>query len=103
MALMRGRLTEFGELLTQNWYNQKKLHPSVTTSRLSISLKSQQHTVRSEEKSVVPVVAGVSFFIANRPANIACVRNLKMPVRALLTLTSISTDSKCGESQTIKL
>jgi D-glycero-alpha-D-manno-heptose-7-phosphate kinase len=34
MALMRGRLTEFGELLTQNWYNQKKLHPSVTNEQI---------------------------------------------------------------------
>ncbi len=33
-ALMRGRLTEFGELLTQNWQNQKKLHPSVTNEQI---------------------------------------------------------------------
>jgi D-glycero-alpha-D-manno-heptose-7-phosphate kinase len=33
-ALMRGRLTEFGELLTQNWHNQKKLHPSVTNDQI---------------------------------------------------------------------
>ncbi len=33
-ALMRGRLTDFGELLTQNWFNQKKLHPSVTNERI---------------------------------------------------------------------
>ena len=34
IALMRGRLTEFGELLTQNWQNQKKLHPSVTNEQI---------------------------------------------------------------------
>ena len=33
-ALMRGKLTEFGELLTQNWQNQKKLHPSVTNEQI---------------------------------------------------------------------
>ncbi len=33
-ALMRGRLTEFGELLTQNWQNQKKLHSSVTNEQI---------------------------------------------------------------------
>ena len=33
-ALMRGRLTEFGELLTENWNNQKKLHPSVTNDQI---------------------------------------------------------------------
>ena len=33
-ALMRGRLTEFGELLTENWNNQKKLHPSVTNEQI---------------------------------------------------------------------
>ena len=33
-ALMRGRLTEFGELLTQNWQHQKKLHPSVTNEQI---------------------------------------------------------------------
>lgn len=33
-ALMRGRLTEFGELLTQNWLNQKKLHASVTNDQI---------------------------------------------------------------------
>ena len=38
MALMRGRLTEFGELLTQNWYNQKKLHPSVTNDQIEAPL-----------------------------------------------------------------
>ena len=33
-ALIRGRLTDFGELLTENWKNQKKLHPSVTNERI---------------------------------------------------------------------
>ncbi|MDE0556481.1 MAG: GHMP kinase, partial [Candidatus Poribacteria bacterium] len=33
-ALMRGRLTEFGELLTQNWQHQKKLHASVTNDQI---------------------------------------------------------------------
>ncbi len=33
-ALMRGRLTEFGELLTENWRNQKRLHPSVTNEQI---------------------------------------------------------------------
>ena len=33
-ALMRGRLTEFGELLTENWNNQKKLHASVTNEQI---------------------------------------------------------------------
>ncbi|MCG9128273.1 GHMP kinase [Candidatus Poribacteria bacterium] len=33
-ALMRGRLSDFGELLTENWQNQKKLHPSVTNDRI---------------------------------------------------------------------
>ena len=33
-ALMRGRLAEFGKLLTENWQNQKKLHPSVTNDRI---------------------------------------------------------------------
>ena len=34
IALMRGRLTEFGELLTENWNNQKRLHPSVTNEQI---------------------------------------------------------------------
>lgn len=33
-ALMRGRLTDFGELLTENWQNQKQLHPSVTNDQI---------------------------------------------------------------------
>ncbi len=33
-ALIRGRLTEFGELLTENWNNQKKLHESVTNEQI---------------------------------------------------------------------
>ena len=33
-ALMRGRLTDFGELLTENWHNQKKLHSSVTNEQI---------------------------------------------------------------------
>ncbi len=33
-ALIRGRLTEFGELLTENWHNQKKLHASVTNEQI---------------------------------------------------------------------
>lgn len=33
-ALIRGRLTDFGELLTENWQNQKKLHPSVTNEQI---------------------------------------------------------------------
>ena len=38
-ALMRGRLTEFGELLTQNWQNQKKLHSSVTNEQIESLFK----------------------------------------------------------------
>ena len=38
-ALMRGRLTEFGELLTENWNNQKKLHPSVTNEQIESLFK----------------------------------------------------------------
>lgn len=33
-ALMRGRLTEFGELLTENWENQQKLHTSVSNEQI---------------------------------------------------------------------
>ncbi len=33
-ALIRGRLTDFGELLTENWQNQKKLHSSVTNEQI---------------------------------------------------------------------
>ncbi len=33
-ALIRGRLTDFGELLTENWENQKKLHSSVTNEQI---------------------------------------------------------------------
>lgn len=33
-ALIRGRLSEFGELLTENWHNQKKLHASVTNEQI---------------------------------------------------------------------
>ncbi len=33
-ALIRGRLTDFGELLTENWVNQKKLHSSVTNEQI---------------------------------------------------------------------
>ena len=33
-ALIRGRLTDFGELLTENWQNQKKLHPSVSNEQI---------------------------------------------------------------------
>ena len=33
-ALLRGRLTDFGELLTENWQNQKKLHPSVSNEQI---------------------------------------------------------------------
>jgi len=32
-ALLRGRLEEFGELLEENWRNQKALHPSITNER----------------------------------------------------------------------
>ncbi len=39
IALMRGRLNEFGELLTQNWQNQKKLHPSVTNEQIESLFK----------------------------------------------------------------
>ena len=38
-ALMRGRLTEFGELLTENWNNQRKLHPSVTNEQIESLFK----------------------------------------------------------------
>ena len=31
-ALMRGNLNDFGQLLNENWENQKALHPSVTSS-----------------------------------------------------------------------
>lgn len=33
-ALIRGRLTDFGELLSENWQNQKKLHSSVTNEQI---------------------------------------------------------------------
>ena len=33
-ALIRGRLTEFGELLTENWHNQKKLPATVTNEQI---------------------------------------------------------------------
>lgn len=33
-ALLRGRLTEFGELLTENWRHQKTLHASVTNEQI---------------------------------------------------------------------
>lgn len=33
-SLIRSRLNDFGELLTENWNNQKKLHPSVTNERI---------------------------------------------------------------------
>ena len=34
IALIRGRLTDFGELLSENWQNQKKLHSSVTNEQI---------------------------------------------------------------------
>ncbi|HIC17321.1 TPA: GHMP kinase [Candidatus Poribacteria bacterium] len=33
-ALMSGRLSNFGQLLSQNWESQKALHPSVTNDRI---------------------------------------------------------------------
>lgn len=33
-SLIRGRFTDFGELLTENWTNQKKLHTSVTNEQI---------------------------------------------------------------------
>ena len=33
-ALIRGRFSDFGELLTENWTNQKKLHTSVTNEKI---------------------------------------------------------------------
>ncbi len=33
-ALMKGQLTDFGELLGENWENQKALHPSVTNEQI---------------------------------------------------------------------
>jgi D-glycero-alpha-D-manno-heptose-7-phosphate kinase len=33
-ALMRGQLTDFGQLLSENWANQKALHPSVTNEQI---------------------------------------------------------------------
>ncbi len=33
-TLMRGKLTDFGELLSENWENQKALHPSVTNEQI---------------------------------------------------------------------
>ncbi len=32
--LMQGKLTDFGELLNENWENQKALHPSVTNEQI---------------------------------------------------------------------
>ncbi len=38
-ALIRGRLTDFGELLTENWQNQKRLHSSVTNEQIEALFK----------------------------------------------------------------
>ena len=34
VALMSGKLTDFGQLLNDNWTNQKSLHPSVTNEHI---------------------------------------------------------------------
>ena len=34
VALMNGKLTDFGQLLNENWSNQKSLHPSVTNEHI---------------------------------------------------------------------
>lgn len=38
-VLMKGALTAFGELLAENWENQKKLHASVTNERIDALFK----------------------------------------------------------------
>ena len=44
---MKGDLAAFGELLRENWENQKRLHPSVTNEKIEQLFDVAREAVRS--------------------------------------------------------